>query len=76
MTVAELIAALTEVPGDLEVYTEGCDCTGDVGSVGTENGYYENPDQLVVMLARKICSCERSVANNWASSPDCPVHGD
>jgi hypothetical protein len=33
MIVADLITALQALPGDLEVYTEGCDCFVDVGRV-------------------------------------------
>ena len=36
MTVKELIEKLQAVPQDLEVFTEGCDCDGDVGSVAVE----------------------------------------
>ena len=75
MTVIELISALTRMPGDLEVYTEGCDCTGDVGSARTERGYYENPDRLVVMLARKACTCGKKLGKSWTMDPNCPVHG-
>lgn len=33
MTVAELIEELKKMPQDIEVYTEGCDCDGDVTKV-------------------------------------------
>ncbi len=36
MTVQELIEELKKAPPDAEVYTEGCDCNGDVGSVRIE----------------------------------------
>ena len=44
MNVNQLIAELLKVENKaLEVYTEGCDCDGDVGSVSIEsnenNGY-------------------------------------
>jgi hypothetical protein len=33
MTVAEVIAALQQMPQDIELLIEGCDCVGEVGSV-------------------------------------------
>ena len=33
MTVIELIKALAEHPSDMPVYTEGCDCFGEAGSL-------------------------------------------
>jgi len=33
LTVAELIEELKKAPQDAKVFTEGCDCYGDVGSV-------------------------------------------
>lgn len=38
MTVAELLRHLHEMPPDLEVCTEGCDCWGDVGAVVVSDG--------------------------------------
>ena len=34
MTVSELIVALQELPPDLEVEAEGCDCVNDVRGAG------------------------------------------
>ncbi len=65
MTVAELIAALTEMPQDLTVNTEGCDCWGDVASVRIEDA------GECVLLVRMVCSCKRSAAND----AHCPIHG-
>lgn len=36
MRVIDLIRALEKMPHELEVYTEGCDCFGDVDRVGLE----------------------------------------
>lgn len=36
VTVSELIAALQQCPGDAAVWTEGCDCMGDVAEVKYE----------------------------------------
>lgn len=38
MNVGQLIEALKAFDLDLEVFTEGCDCDGDVGKVSLENG--------------------------------------
>ena len=37
MTVRELINALLEMPLDMEVSTEGCDCYGDVAKVAVDD---------------------------------------
>ena len=39
MKVKELIAKLSEKDGESEVYTEGCDCIGDVDDVEEFEGY-------------------------------------
>lgn len=50
MTVKELIKALSEMPADWQVWTEGCDCWGHVGSVRPfDDGTYGSPG---VLLAR------------------------
>lgn len=48
LTVAELIEALLEIENqDLPVYTEGCDCWGDAGSVSL------NEDGRSVLIERR-----------------------
>lgn len=52
MKITELIEALYEFAlehGDLEVFTEGCDCDGDIGSVALESN---GPDKKWAILAR------------------------
>lgn len=36
MKVSELIELLQSMPQDKEVFTEGCDCEGDVGGVAID----------------------------------------
>lgn len=52
MKVAELIAELQKHPGDLEVITDGCDCTGEIELVSLQN-WSDYPDsKQVVFLER------------------------
>lgn len=44
MTVSQLIEILLRAPQDLEVYTEGCDCTGEIGKAVI--------DDMRIMLCR------------------------
>lgn len=39
LTVAELIAKLSEMPPDAKVQTEGCDCYGPAAGVQIEDGF-------------------------------------
>jgi hypothetical protein len=49
LTVKELLEALAKFDPELEIWTEGCDCYGDVGSVDLLR---VNADETVVLLAR------------------------
>ena len=53
MKVADLIKELSKHPGDLEVITEGCDCTGEIEEVYLRN-WVDNDDHqnIVVFLGR------------------------
>ena len=50
MTVAELIAALQELPPHLEVEAEGCDCVNDVRGAGMRGpgGLATEPRAVIV----------------------------
>jgi hypothetical protein len=46
LTVAQLIEKLKEMPQDIPVYTEGCDCTGNAAGVMKEGS---GEDECVVI---------------------------
>ncbi len=52
MTVAELIAELTELPQDVPVATEGCDCVGPCRGASLETGWYADLGRPYVILGR------------------------
>lgn len=54
MTVAELIAALQQLPLDLPVQSEGCDCDGAVGAAVVGDGAPELVDGEVVAGDRRV----------------------
>lgn len=49
MTVAELIAALRELPQHLEVEAEGCDCVNDVRGAGTRGAIGGDAGKAVIV---------------------------
>ena len=48
MTVAELVALLTEMPQELEVLVGGCDCINPVGTVEVDR-LHEDDDRVVLI---------------------------
>lgn len=47
MKVKELIEKLKAFPDDLEVWTEGCDCYGDIGEVEIAQSEDEETNKIV-----------------------------
>ena len=52
LTVAEVIAVLQKLPQHLPVWSEGCDCYGDVVSAKTMTLPGSSPSEEVVILMR------------------------
>ncbi len=52
MTVAELIAQLSELPQDAPVATEGCDCYGPCSGAEVDTGWYAALGKPYVILGR------------------------
>ena len=52
MTVAQLIAELSELPQDLPVATMGCDCVGPCDGAEVDTGWWANLGEPYVLLGR------------------------
>lgn len=61
MTVEALIEALQKLDPGAEVWTEGCDCYGDVGSIAIG----ESRGRSVVMLARSEDTRGLRLGSEW-----------
>ncbi len=52
ITVAELIEELRKMPQNLEVWAEGCDCTGEATGCEVLSGHGDDGKKQVVLICR------------------------